>query len=238
MAARPEDRALLWPLYAFNLEIARACWASAEPLVAQMRLQFWADVIEDAAGGEPPRAHEVAAPLAGLVTSGTVPAPALLEMVEARHSEASRAAFESPEALHRFLDGSAASLMWAAARALGAADTAETTVRDAGFAAGAASLLVALPEIEARGWRPLPAPADEAVLAGLSAEALTRLSRARAGRGAIPRRALPALLAGWRSRARLRTARDDPARVRAGLLEGSEFERRASLLWRSLTGRW
>ncbi len=34
MAAPPAARARLWPLYAVNLEIARAPWASSEPATA------------------------------------------------------------------------------------------------------------------------------------------------------------------------------------------------------------
>jgi len=238
MAAAPEDRARLWPIYAFNLEIARAPWASAEPLVAQMRLQFWQDVLEDVSAGRPPRAHEVAQPLAALLEGGTVAVSPLRAMVEARHREALRERFADAGALHRFLDDSAGGLMWAAAQALGAPASAEGAVRDAGFAAGVANWLVALPVIEARGWRPMPAPDDDAVLAGLAREGLMRLARARAGRGLLPRRAVPALLAGWRSEARLRAALRAPERVRAGDLGQSEFGRRWSLLWRSLTGWW
>ncbi|MFM2355945.1 MAG: hypothetical protein RLZZ528_1681, partial [Pseudomonadota bacterium] len=38
MATPAPLRARLWPLYAYNLELARAAWASPEPLVCQMRL--------------------------------------------------------------------------------------------------------------------------------------------------------------------------------------------------------
>ena len=57
-------RRVLFPLYAFNIEVSRAPWVTAEPMIAEMRLQFWRDVVEEIAAGKPPRAHEVAAPLA------------------------------------------------------------------------------------------------------------------------------------------------------------------------------
>jgi hypothetical protein len=67
MATPPEARAVLFPLYAFNLEVSRAPWVTEEPMIAEMRLQFWRDVAEEIGQGAPPRAHEVAAPLAEAV---------------------------------------------------------------------------------------------------------------------------------------------------------------------------
>ncbi|MCB1349117.1 MAG: squalene/phytoene synthase family protein, partial [Maritimibacter sp.] len=55
MAAPVEARARLFPLYAFNLEVARAPWASSDPTVAKMRLQFWRDVLVEIDEGEPAR---------------------------------------------------------------------------------------------------------------------------------------------------------------------------------------
>jgi phytoene/squalene synthetase len=43
MAAPPAARAGLLALYSVNIDMARAPWASAEPLVAEMRVQWWGD---------------------------------------------------------------------------------------------------------------------------------------------------------------------------------------------------
>ena len=51
MAAPVGVRAQLLPLYAFNLEVARAPWVTQEPLIAEMRLQWWRDVVENAGSG-------------------------------------------------------------------------------------------------------------------------------------------------------------------------------------------
>ena len=56
MAAQPGDRARLATLYAANLEIARAALASAEPLISQMRLQWWTDQIAAIVAGQTPAA--------------------------------------------------------------------------------------------------------------------------------------------------------------------------------------
>ena len=53
MAAPPAARARLFPLYAFNLEVARAPWVTQEPMIAEMRLQWWRDAVEMLAGDGP-----------------------------------------------------------------------------------------------------------------------------------------------------------------------------------------
>ena len=64
---RVRDRLLV--LYAFDCELSRAVRSSKESLIPRMRLQWWRDVIVAAAKGEPPKAHEVAGPLAQLIQS-------------------------------------------------------------------------------------------------------------------------------------------------------------------------
>jgi phytoene synthase len=54
MATPPEARAVLFPIYAFNLEVSRAPWVTEEPMIAEMRLQFWRDVAEEIGQGAPP----------------------------------------------------------------------------------------------------------------------------------------------------------------------------------------
>ena len=58
MAAPPDARRILFPLYAFNVEVARAPWVTAEPMIAEMRLQWWRDSVEGIYAGEP-RRHAV-----------------------------------------------------------------------------------------------------------------------------------------------------------------------------------
>ncbi len=60
-------RERLLPLYAFNVEVARAPWVTEEPLIAEMRLQWWRDALDEIAQGGTVRRHEVVDPLAELV---------------------------------------------------------------------------------------------------------------------------------------------------------------------------
>lgn len=233
MAAPLWARELLLPLYAFNLEVARAPWVASEPLIAEMRLQWWRDVVEDGT----PRAHEVAGPLHAVIRDAGLPVPVLARLVEARRHDAWGQPFDDAAALERYLEETGAGLMWLAARALGAPDGAEGAVRAYGWAAGLANYLLAVPDLMARGRVPLPDPAP-AALSALAAEGLARLARARAARKTLPKAAAPALLAGWQAGGILARAAADPAAVAAGALRPSEFHRRWGLLRQAFSGRW
>jgi 15-cis-phytoene synthase len=231
MAAPVAARARLFPLYAWNLEVARAPWASAEPLIGEMRLQWWADVLHE----EIPRAHEVAAPLHAVILETGLPVAVMQALIEARRRDCLGAAFADALALDAYLDATAGGLMWLAARALGAPETAEAAARAYGRAAGAANYLRAVPALVARGRVPFPAGFDAADLAYAG---LMQLDAARAERRAVPRAAAAALLAGWLTGPVLRCARRDPAAVAEGRLEPSPFRRDAGLLWQAATGHW
>ncbi|WP_233252511.1 squalene/phytoene synthase family protein [Maritimibacter sp. 55A14] len=237
MTAPPARRGALMALYAFNIEVSRAPWVTAEPMIAEMRLQWWHDALEEIAAGASPRAHEVVTPLAEVVAEHGLPVAALSGLVAARRGDiypdppADRAAFDA------YLDATSGNLMWLAAKVLGAAPEAEAPVRDFAYGAGLAAYLRAVPELEARGQRPLP-DGREIAVADLAGEGLARIAAARRARGRVGRAAIPALLAGWRADATLRAARRDPNRVKSGRLTEPEAQRRLSLFLRSLTGRW
>ena len=45
MAAPAPLRPKLFAIFAFNLEVARAPWVTQEPMIAEMRLQWWQDAL-------------------------------------------------------------------------------------------------------------------------------------------------------------------------------------------------
>lgn len=235
MAAPVSARAVLFPLYAFNVEVTRAAWVSQEPMICEMRLQWWLDAITEVAGQDQPRSHEVVTPLAEVVRGRGIPHDVLRELVTARRWDVYREPFAGPDAFAGYLEATSAGLMWAAARALGAGAEIETVVRDVGWASGLASYLRAIPDLEARGRRPLVDGRPDAVRA-LAHEGLERLARARKAR--VPAKIRPALLAGWRAGSTLQRAASDPGAVARGELGESEFARRAGLLRRSILGGW
>ena len=234
MAAPPAARDRLWPLYAFNLELARIPWAVAEPALAEMRLQWWIDTLADPPATTP---HEVAAPLFELMRQGPIPAALLVGMAEARRADCWREPFAGQAALWAYLDATAGNLMWAAALALGADAPAEPVVRGFAQGAGLATWLQAAPALDAQGRQPLPDPAPAAV-AALAREGLARIAVARARRHLLARAAIPALWPGWQARGILAQASADPARVMAGALALPPFRERGGLLVRAMTGFW
>lgn len=235
MAAPVAVRARLFPLYAFNLEVARAPWVTREPMIAEMRLQWWRDVLEEIASGAAVRSHEVVTPLAEVIDP---PTARLLEpLIEARRWDIEGQGFASETDLACHIDAGAGTLMWAAARTLGAPVEIEPVVRDFAQGAGLANWLLAIPDLERAGKKPLLDGRPGAVQT-LAREGLRRLSHARRSRHAVPRSVAPALLAGWLATPILRQAAAQPIRVSNGTLGLSEARRRLTLLFRSSTGRW
>jgi phytoene synthase len=150
MAAPVSARRVLFPIYAFNVEVSRAPWATSEPMIAEMRLQWWRDALEEIAGGGPVRRHSVATPLADAIDSDM--ARALDGLVAARRWDCYRDAFEDEEHQRDYLRKTSGTLMQVACAALGdpAAPGAQV-----GFALGVANWLRACPELEAKGRVPM-----------------------------------------------------------------------------------
>src|SRR3954465_7509110 len=61
--APADRREALFALYAFNHEVARVREAVTTPMLGQIRLQWWREIIDAAYAGTPARRHEVATPL-------------------------------------------------------------------------------------------------------------------------------------------------------------------------------
>src|SRR5437660_12894095 len=61
--APAERHEALLALYAFNYEIARVRETVSEPMLGQIRLQWWLGVLEAASTGIPPRQHPLVPPL-------------------------------------------------------------------------------------------------------------------------------------------------------------------------------
>ena len=225
MAAPPASRGVLFPIYALNVEAARAPWVTAEPMIAEIRLQWWRDALEEIASGKPPRRHEVATPLGEILD--TEGAAILDRAIAARRWEIAKEPFAGQAQLLGYLEDVAGGLAWAAARALGATD--EAAVRGVGLAGGMAGWLASVPRLEAAGLSPLPDPSDDGIRA-LAQAGLSRLCP-------VSRAARPAALSAWEAGPVLRLARSEPARVRDGRLLRAPALRRLRLMRMAVTGR-
>lgn len=233
MAAPVAARAVLFPVYAFNVEVARAPWVTQEPMIAEMRLQWWADALDEIAAGGLVRRHEVVTPLAHVLDA---PGAALLAgLVEARRWDIARDPFEDAAQFTQYIETTSGNLMQAAVRALGPA--APEVARDAGYALGLANWFRAIPALEAAGRKPLVDGRPEAVQA-LAKDGLVRLRRARRARGQVSHTAGAAFLPLWMAGPLLRQAARDPRAVAEGRLAVAPARARLSLMVRALSGRW
>lgn len=231
MAAPPEAREALFPLYAFNVEVARAPWVTSEPGIAEIRLQWWIDALGEIASGGMVRRHEVVVPLA--LRLAPEQARALVPLVEARSRDIYSDPFAGEDELLRYLDATSGRLMEAAAGLLGGG--ADQAAMAAGRAQGMANWLLAVPALKAAGRAPLPEE-SEAGIARLAQAGLEALEKARAG--ARPKATQPAFIAMAGVRRVLTRAKRQPQRVLQGRLEPSPLRATLALAQASVMGRW
>lgn len=222
MAAPPKARHILFPLYAFNVEVSRAPWVTEEPMIAEMRLQWWRDALEEIAEERPVRSHEVTTPLAEVLDPEG--ARALDALVAARRWDVYKDAFEDEGHLDEYLTATGGALMWQAARAMGAPAAAQADVEQFGAAVATARFLRAVPALEAAGRIPLLDGRPEGIAA------FARKALAKAKRPKLPKQAESATLEGWEAAPVLRQISKTPARVAQGAVGLSPFRSKVRLL--------
>ena len=182
--APDEKRDDLFALYAFAVEVARIPAVVSEPMIGEIRLQWWLDtltVIEAKQSVD----HPVAQAFANVVQRYGLPIEHLENFVEAWRNDLYADQFPSLFALESFVAETEAALMQFAAIVLDreAAKLASAVVGPAGTAYGLARLL-------ARGDAKFIPP-------GESVESVAELVRKRleeARRETVPRSLLPAVL--------------------------------------------
>lgn len=211
MAGPVAARAVLFPLYAFNVEVARAPWVTQESMIAEMRLQWWRDALEEMAEGREVRRHEVTTPLAARLTADQ--AKLLDESVAARRWDIYRDAFDDEAHFEAYLDQTSGHLMWTGVQLLGGGD--EDTVRALARAAGLANFLRAIPVLEAHNRVPLLDGRPEAV-AELAQSGLASLKDF--AKSKIAADAYPALVPAFLARGVLARAAKSPQAVSDGAL--------------------
>jgi NADH dehydrogenase [ubiquinone] 1 alpha subcomplex assembly factor 6 len=173
-AAEPEREAL-FALYAFNHEVAKTAEVVSEPMLGEIRLQWWREAIAGIYEGRP-RHHEVVLPLAEAVAAKALPRELLERIVDARAFDLDPAPPANLETLRGYAEGSSTALLLLALHILGACDAAS---REAAEQLGPAwaylGLLRALP-LHARQKRSY-LPADLCAEAGVDLQEVFELER-------------------------------------------------------------
>jgi phytoene synthase len=195
----------LLALYAFNLEIARIPYLVSEPMVGQIRLQWWRDAIDLASQGTR-SGNPVADALAMAIRRHALPKAQLQGMVSARLFDIYTEPMAGIPELKAYLNETAGALFAASLQVLGVRSTkAESAAQIAGLAYGLTALLRALPLHTASGRVFLPLPSLQAggapnatrlaaELADVRASARSNLERFREVSADLPTEARPAFL--------------------------------------------
>jgi phytoene synthase len=175
--APAERRPALFALYAFNLEIAKTAEVVSEPLLGEIRLQWWREALDEIYQGRT-RQHEVVEALAGVCRDGALSRSHFDRLIDSRARDLEPAPPADLAAFEAYAEGTSASLTWLALEVLGGdLGQGEAALRQAGRHVGIAwatvGLLRAVP-FHARRQR-LYLPEDHLTVSGVDREALFRL---------------------------------------------------------------
>lgn len=207
-------RDALLALYAFNLELARTPDSVSEPMLGEIRLQWWREAVAEIFEARP-RRHEVVAALAGAVTARPDLRSELEALIDARTADLYETRYADLDELESYLDTTSGRVVRLALAVLGInpEDSVNATARQVGIGFGLAGVIRALPFHirQRRIYLPEDLLAQQGlsrddVLAGRGAERLSpivaelarigqqHLKDARAVRGRVPAGATAALL--------------------------------------------
>jgi NADH dehydrogenase [ubiquinone] 1 alpha subcomplex assembly factor 6 len=231
--APPELREPLFALYAFNYEISRVRETVSQPMLGQIRLQWWRECIAAAFDGGPVRHHIVAEALTTAIRALSLTRAHFDRLIDARETDLDEVPAANLAALEDYAEGTSARLVYLALESLGVREPgAEKAGFHIGVAYALAGLLRAMPFHARAGRLIIPAniaertalyPADYRALrstralrsatAEIAAAAARHLVSARGHGRSITRRALPAFLpaiVAARSLTRLKRVGYDP----------------------------
>lgn len=210
MASPVAMRRLMFPLFAFNIEMPRAAWASKETMIAEMRLQWWYDALEEIAQGGVIRRHYVITPLALAITSEQ--ARCLQTSVEARRWDIYSDPFDSTDQMLQYVTNTTAPLLQIAAQ------TTDKKIERLACAIGVANFLRAIPNLLAHGKRPLYDGRPDAIRT-LASDAQKCLNKTR-----LSSDERHAVLSGYQTRHYLSQAINYPDLVATGLIAPSPLK--------------
>lgn len=178
------EREALLALYAFNIEIARIRDLTNEPMVGEMRLQWWRDAIVADTSTET-AGHPVAEALRRAIGEYGLPTTAFENMIEARRFDLYNDPMPSRNDLEGYCGETAGALIQLSSLVLDAKAASQhaTAAGHAGCAQAVAGLLSLLPQHAARGQ--CFVPADILTAAGTSVEELTASDPGTAAENAV-----------------------------------------------------
>ncbi len=215
----PRARAAMFSLILFNAEIARTREAVSEPMLGQIRLQWWREAIDEIYQSRV-RRHEVAEPLAEAIRAHGLTRGYFDRLIDARESDLDAASPATVAALEIYAEESAAPLVSLALEIVGAdASAMQELARHSGIGWALTGLMRAQPYHAAQGRHMLPDGADDGVatVADIARQHIDKARKLRRGAPRAAKRAtLPAVLADVYLR-RLAACGHDPTHPRAAI---------------------
>jgi phytoene synthase len=112
--AEPVLRDQLFTLYAFHAELAKVPELVSEPMMGQIRYQWWRDCLEEIYSGCPVRAHEVSQPLAAMINETGISRFYLDKLIDGRERDLDPRPFETVSEAIDYADATSGTLMKAA----------------------------------------------------------------------------------------------------------------------------
>jgi len=154
------SRESLVVLYAFNIEVSKTRDSVSEPMLGEIRLQWWREAIAEIYD-DTPRQHLVVEALKDVVETSGLPRGPFETLIDARAMDLESMPFESMGSLEDYLKATSSGLMAQALAILdeggeGKGDTHDTFVSEAGRAWALAGMLRALPFRAAQGQCIIP----------------------------------------------------------------------------------
>lgn len=143
--ADPELREDLFALYAFNMEVARIRETVNEPVLGQMRIQWWRDVLEAHFEGKSVPGHPTAQALIETIKRHDLPREPFDTLLEGRDRDMDDRPIPDQESLLAYIDTTGGSVSVLAAQILSGEGDALETARKLGSAYALAGLLRAIP---------------------------------------------------------------------------------------------
>lgn len=164
LPAEPDAREKLFTLYAFNLEVAKTSTTVSEPVLGQIRYEWWREALEEAAKGERVRHHPVVQALSGILSANSEATDELHRLITGRERDIDAdAAFTGMDDFESYAEATSGSLLAAACHILGVADPAIiSSARKVGTAWAMTGMMRAAPHNLRRRQMLLPLPVFEA----------------------------------------------------------------------------
>lgn len=153
-----EPRRALTALYGLNAEIAKVRELVSEPMLGEIRLQWWRETAEHLFEGET-RGHDVAACLAELLPGSLLGAEDLIDLIDGRSRDLEAGLFQDFGDLDAYVEATQGQLMRLGAKLLAGKEIApglDTAITAGARAYAYMGFLRALPYHASQGYMMLP----------------------------------------------------------------------------------